>query len=98
MFGTDLKSYHNINVGKNINALLKQWTSHGCTIHWKEVNIHNFKHQYAMIVTRVMTMQSLVGSGQVILIDNLEGSNIGRAFNAKTILSNYISLAVMQKN
>ena len=66
------------------------------TIHWKEINLHNSKHQYAVIVSTVDTVKTLVDSGSVILIDNLEGSKVGRAYNNKSVLSNFILLAVMQ--
>ena len=96
LFGTDLKSYDNVILGKNVTAPLKKSTSHGSTIHWKELNLHNVKQQYAVIVSTVKTVQTLVDIGSVILIDNLEGSAVGRAFNKKSVLSNYILLAVMQ--
>ena len=96
LFGNDLKSYDNVKLGRNVKAPLKHSTSHGNTIHWKELNLHKVKNQYAMIVTTVTTIRSLVGSGEVILIDNLEGSDVGRAFNNKSVLSDYILLAIMQ--
>ena len=81
LFCNNLKLYDNVKLGRNVKAPLIHSTSHGNTIHWKELNLHNVKHQYDMIVTTIKTICSLVGSGQVILIDNLEGSDVGRAFN-----------------
>ena len=51
LFGTDLKSYDNVILGKNVTAPLKKSISHGSTIHWKEINLHNVKQQYAVIVS-----------------------------------------------
>ena len=72
-------------MGVNIKAPLKHSISHGAAIHWRELNLHHLKNNCVVIVTDLTSIRSLVGSGEVILINSLERSNVGRAFNQKSI-------------
>ena len=96
LFGNDLKSYNDVKLGQNVKAPLKHLTSDGNTIHCKLLDLHNVKDQYAVIVAKLITIQSLVGSGEVTLIDNLEGSDVDRALGDKLVLCEFILLAITQ--
>ena len=49
-------------------------------------------------MTTVTDLSSLIDDVSVILIDSIEGSSIGRDFNDKSSLFEYIFLAVIQLN
>ena len=98
LFGTDLKSYDEVKLGKNVKAPLKHSTSHGNIIHWKELNLHSVKNEYAVIVTTLTTIQSCVTSGEIILINNVYGSDIGMVSHDKSVMSQYVLLAVLQSS
>ena len=91
LFGNVLKSYDDVKLGQNVKALLKYSTSHGNDIHWKELNLHNIMDQYVMVVTTLTTIHPLVGS-----VNIMEGSDAGREFNDKSVLSEFILLAIIQ--
>ena len=94
----DITSYESVTFGNNVTAPLKKSTTHGDSIRWNEINIAETTNQYAIIVTTVTDLASLIGDGSVILIDSTEGSSIGRGFNDKSSLSEFVLLAVMQLN
>ena len=51
-----------------------------------------------MIVTTLTTIQSLVYSGDIILINNLYGSDIGMALHDKSAMSQFVLLAILQSS
>ena len=83
LFKSAITSYDNTIIGINIIAPLKRSTTHGMSIQWQDINLSEISRECIIITTSKDDLSVMIRSNSVTLIDSTEGSNNGRAMNAK---------------